>query len=196
MQRWLSILLGLAAFGLAVLVVVRTTSDRPLLRPDGRPDAAPLAAADAGKAKDAAPLAPLAVLPAPGLIDQAGEPLGGGTVARFPDGRPVPPLPEGAPKHVRLGVVLMTFAGAQGAPPSARPKSDVLALATKLAADAKSDFHAAVIRGDSGSSDDIGRIPRGVLEPALEYTLFTMPTGAVSEPLETPRGYWIAKRSE
>ena len=90
----------------------------------------------------------------------------------------------------------MTFAGAQGAPPGARPKKDALELATKLASDAKTDFHAAVIRGDSGSSDDIGRIPRGVLEPAVEYTLFTLPSGAVSDPIETPRGYWIAKRTE
>ncbi len=195
MQRWLSILLGLAAFGLAVLVVFRTTSDKPLLRTGAHPDAAPLALADAGKTKDAASLPPLAVLPDPGMLDQGGGTTGG-SPARFPDGRPVPPLPEGAPRHVRLGVVLMTFAGAQGAPPNARPKNDVLALATKLAADAKNDFHAAVIRGDSGSSDDIGRMPRGVLEPALEYTLFTMPVGAVSGPLETPRGYWIAKRSE
>ena len=46
------------------------------------------------------------------------------------------------------------------------------------------------------TSDDIGRMPRGVLEPAVEYTLFTLPVGAVSDPLETPRGYWIAKRTE
>jgi parvulin-like peptidyl-prolyl isomerase len=39
-------------------------------------------------------------------------------------------------------------------------------------------------------------MPRGVLEPALEYTLFTLPVGGVSDPLETPRGYWIAKRTE
>jgi parvulin-like peptidyl-prolyl isomerase len=53
-----------------------------------------------------------------------------------------------------------------------------------------------VVRGDNGSSDDVGRIPRGVLEPATEYMLFTMPVGSVSDPIETPRGYWIAKRTE
>ncbi len=202
MQRWLSILLGLAAFGLAVAVVVRTMSDRPL-PPRGagsHADAAPAASSgdaatkkDAGAKKPEAADAgedPFASVP---LLDVAGPP---GSLARFADGRPVPPLPEGSPKHVKLGVVLMTFAGAQGAPPGARPKKDALDLATKLAMDAKTDFHAAVIRGDSGSSDDIGRMPRGVLEPAVEYTVFTMPVGAVSDPIETPRGYWIARRTE
>ena len=50
------------------------------------------------------------------------------------------------------------------------------------------------MRGDSGSIEDLGRVPRGVLEPAPEYVLFTMPAGAVSDPVDTPRGYWIVKR--
>jgi len=201
MQRWLSTLLGLAAFGLAVAVVVRTMSERPLPpRVEAHADAAVVTAADAGVVKDAAPKKPApadAEDPFAAMPQLAFDPATMiGAQGRFPDGRPVPPLPESAPKHVKLGVVLMSFAGAQGAPPTARPKKDALELATKLASDAKTDFHAAVIRGDSGSSDDIGRMPRGVLEPALEYTVFTMPVGSVSDPIETPRGYWIAKRTE
>jgi parvulin-like peptidyl-prolyl isomerase len=44
--------------------------------------------------------------------------------------------------------------------------------------------------------EDAGRIPRGVLEPAAEYALFTLSPGAVSDPVETPRGFWIVKRIE
>jgi hypothetical protein len=200
MQRWLSILLGVAAVALAVAVVVRTMSEKPVAEHAPRAEHA----ADAGvKPADAGPRpADAGKKPASADAEDPFAVLGGdvaaapGSLGRFPDGRPVPPLPEGSPKHVRLGVVLMTFAGAQGAPPNARPKKDALELATKLASDAKTDFHAAVIRGDSGSSDDIGRMPRGILEPAVEYTVFTMPVGGVSDPIETPRGYWIAKRSE
>lgn len=197
MQRWLSTLLGLAAVGLAVAVVARTMGDkRPTTPPEPSPSVA-VGAGDAGSPKDAGKKAPPPDAEDPfaalTLLDPS---LSGASPGRFADGRPVPPLPEGAPKHIRLGVVLMTFAGAQGAPPSARPKKDALDLATKLASDAKTDFHAAVIRGDSGSSDDIGRMPRGILEAPIEYTLFTLPVGAVSDVIETPRGYWIAKRSE
>jgi len=213
MQRWLSTFLGLAAVGLAVLVVVRTMSDRPE-RPhpahpaheDAAVDAAPPVPSskpvitDAGKPTDAAhPATPAAKDAAtPDLMGDPTADLGPANVtgAHFADGRPVPPLPAGSPKHVRVGVVLMTFAGAQGAPPTARSKKEAEELVTKLASDAKSDFHGAVVRGDSGSSDDIGRVPRGVLEPATEYTVFTMPVGSISDPIETPRGFWIAKRTE
>ena len=201
-MRWLSTVLGFAALALAVLVVVRTMGDRPTpSRAESHLDAAP-AVADAGvgsspgqgkEPKDAGRKVADAEDPFAGMPE---APPGSLLGAHFPDGRPVPPLPENAPKHIKIGVVLMSFAGAQGASPSSRSKKDALELVTKLAGDAKTDFHAAVIRGDNGSSDDIGRMPRGVLEPAVEYTLFTLPVGAVSDPLETPRGYWIAKRTE
>ena len=112
------------------------------------------------------------------------------------DGTPVPPLPEKTPKIVRFGVVLVQYQGAQGAAANARPKDAARELALRLAIDAKTDFHGAVQRGDSGSSADLGRIPRGVLEPAPEYVLFTLAPGSVSDPIETPRGYWIVKRIE
>ena len=105
-------------------------------------------------------------------------------------------LPSGAPRTVKLGVVLVQFEGAEGASSSARAKKDALAVATKLAADAKTDFKRAVAAGDSGSSEDIGRVPRGILDPPTEIAVFSLGVGDISEVLETPRGYWIVKRVE
>lgn len=97
-------------------------------------------------------------------------------------------------RSVKVGVVLVQFAGAQGAPPTARPKPAALELARKLADEAKADFHQAVSHGDPGSADDIGRISRGILEAPVEAVLFTLAAGQTSEPIETPRGYWVVKR--
>jgi len=119
---------------------------------------------------------------------------GGGVGTRLPDGNAVPALPEKSPRAVHFGVVLVTYAGASQAPANARSKKDAEELARKLAADAKSDFHAAVGRGDSGSADDLGRMPRGMLEAGIEYALFTLSPGQVSDPVDTPRGFWIMKR--
>lgn len=105
-------------------------------------------------------------------------------------------LAETSTRSVKVGVVLVQFAGAQGALPSARPKAAAIELARKLADEAKADFHQAVTHGDSGSADDIGRIGRGILEPQVEGVLFTMAPGQTSEPIETPRGYWVVKRLE
>lgn len=99
------------------------------------------------------------------------------------------------PKSVRFGVVLVQFAGAQGSS-TTRSREAALRLAMTLADEAKLKFHDAVSKGDSGSADDAGKIPRGVLEPAAEDVLFSLPVGEVSPPVETPRGYWIVKRLE
>lgn len=103
-------------------------------------------------------------------------------------------MPAGAPRNVRIGIVLVTFAGAEGAPPTARSKTEAKAIAERLLDDARTDFHRAVTGGDSGSADDIGRIPRGVLDPQTEISVFGLAKGDVSEVLDTPRGYWIVKR--
>jgi pyruvate/2-oxoglutarate dehydrogenase complex dihydrolipoamide acyltransferase (E2) component len=103
---------------------------------------------------------------------------------------------DASTRHVKVGVVLVQFAGAQGALPTARPKANALELARKLADEAKVDFHQAVTHGDSGSADDIGRIGRGILEPQVEGVVFGMTPGQTSEPIETPRGYWVVKRLE
>lgn len=99
-------------------------------------------------------------------------------------------------RAVRLGVVLVQFAGAEGAPSNARAKPDALKHAHELLGQARTDWKAAVKSGDSGSSEDIGRIPRGVLDRATELAVFNLDKDAISEPLETPRGYWIVKRVE
>jgi hypothetical protein len=192
MQRWLTILLGALSVGLALVIAYKSVGGRPFpaheeAKDAGAFDAGPDVVVQEAEAKPADPLADLA-----GMADPRGS--GSGPGWRMPDGRVPPPLPADAPKQVRIGVVLMVFAGSQGAPPSARSKTEALALAQKLAIDAKADFHAAVVRGDNGSADDIGHIPRGVLEGATEFEAFTMTVGSVSDPLETPRGYWIIKR--
>ncbi|AUX20233.1 hypothetical protein SOCEGT47_006980 [Sorangium cellulosum] len=111
-------------------------------------------------------------------------------------GEAPPGLPAEAPKKVRFGVVLVQYRGAQGAPTTARTKEAALELAEELAELAKTDFKAAVNKGDKGSTDDLGYIPRGVLEPAPEYELFSLPKGGVSGPVDTPRGFWITRRIE
>jgi hypothetical protein len=118
----------------------------------------------------------------------------------MPDGLPVPPLPLNAPRQLRFGVVLVTYAGAQpstnGVRPQPRSRADAKILAERLVSAAQQDFHAAVQQGDSGSADDVGRVKQGILEPAPEYVLFSLPVDAVGGPVETPRGYWIVKRLE
>jgi hypothetical protein len=97
-------------------------------------------------------------------------------------------------RSVRFGVVLVSFQGAQGASDKARSKPAAQELADKLAEEAKTDFHAAVTKGDPGSMDDAGRISRGVLEAPAESALFGLQPGTVSGVIETPRGFWIVKR--
>ncbi len=119
-----------------------------------------------------------------------------GVGSKMADGTAVPDLPAKAPKQVRFGVILVSYAGAQGASPTARAKAAASDLAVKLASDARTDFKGTVAKGDPGSSEDVGRVPRGVLELAPEYALFTLPVNGVSEPIDTPKGFWIVKRTE
>lgn len=155
------------------------------------PDRAPvIAAADA--ATDAGPEAgEPSTAAVDAAIETADEP-DAGTLAPTESGE----LPKGAPRAVRVGVILVQYQGAEGAAEHARPRAAAQDLAARLADEAKSDFKAAVARGDSGSSDDVGRIPRGVLDPIIEGAVFRMAVGEVSGVLETPRGYWIVKRVE
>jgi hypothetical protein len=123
---------------------------------------------------------------------------GAGTV--MPDGMPVPPLPASVPKQVRFGVVLLSYSTAEastaGGRVGTRTKAEAKVLAEKLHATALVDFHTAVQQGDAGSADDVGRVKLGLLEPAPEYVLFTLPVGGIGGPVDTPRGYWIVKRIE
>jgi hypothetical protein len=105
-------------------------------------------------------------------------------------------LPSVLPKTVRFGVILIQYRGAQVASPVSRSRDEASALARSIAAAAKTDFKTQVGRGDPGSMEDAGTIPRGVLEPAVEYGLFRLGPGQVSDPIDTPRGFWIVRRIE
>ncbi len=202
MQRLASIVLGIAAVAIAVLLAGQTISNwRPWRAPSDAGDAetgtgdggASLASAgDADLFPDDADLG--TSMP----IFPINEPRrDGGVGFRMPDGSEVPPLAGDAPMKVRFGVVLVTYQGAEMSSPTARNKRDAQELAASLAELAKTDFHAAVRKGDDGSADDVGRVPRGTLEPAPEYVLFSLGVGKVADgPVDTPRGYWIVKRIE
>ena len=111
------------------------------------------------------------------------------------DGRKAPPVPDSAPQEVTFGVIVFTYQGAQFAPPGARTKEQAKQKAVAAAAEAKHDFSAAVAKGDHGSTSNAGRMPRGMLEAAPEYVLFTLAKGEVAaEPVDTPRGYWVMRR--
>lgn len=128
------------------------------------------------------PLLSVSILPFPSIAPPTPHPT------------PHRALPSGAPKVVRFGVVLIQYRGAQFAPEDAPYKPDALQRARKLAEVARKDFKAAVKQGDAGSVEDAGRMRRDILEPGLEYELFTLAPGAVSEPIDTPRGYWVVRR--
>jgi hypothetical protein len=177
-QRWASILVGAGVIGLiGWMTVEQTVNPKPrTTKIDADPDASAAAAADAG------PMIAEPDLDASTLLSDLLVPEGGAF------------LPSGAPRQVRIGVVLVQWRGAEGAATSTRSKQDALTTAQRLAADAKGDFRRAVSSGDPGSSEDVGRIPRGVLDPRTEAAVFSLASKEVSDVLETPRGYWIVKR--
>ncbi|MFT3766386.1 MAG: peptidylprolyl isomerase [Minicystis sp.] len=203
MQKWSALVFAAvtAAF-VAVVLVGRTPKGGPAPAPTatssaaapqdaGAPDAA-ARPADAGPSGEPAPT---------GTGDETAAPPDG----QFPttdagatliDGTAPPGLAGDAPKTVVFGVILVQYKGAQGAPASARSREAALDLAKQLAVEAKKDFKATVQKGDKGSMDNAGRIPRGMLEPAPEYVLFSLPKDGVSDPVDTPRGYWIVHRIE
>jgi hypothetical protein len=205
MQRWVTTLVGFAVVVLAVWLVAHNFQPPKAIGhdPSPRPSSS---AADDGSALmfalgDAGPMEGDA---GPLLLSDLMGPdprLDAGSGGRMPDGTPVPLLPLNVPRQVRFGVVLVSYAGAQpsaaeGSRPPTRSKADAKALADKLALTAGQEFHAAVQQGDAGSSDDVGHVKLGVLEPAPEYLLFTLAVDGVAGPIDTPRGYWIVKRLE
>jgi len=117
--------------------------------------------------------------------------------SRLPDGGVIPRLPDSAPKEVNFGVILVSYQGAELAPKNARSRQAALKNAQDLIPQAKVDFAEAAKLGDRGSNANAGQIPRGVLERAVEYVLFTLAVGAVyPEPVDTPRGFWVVKRNK
>jgi hypothetical protein len=194
MQRSTAALLGLG-FLAALLGVILITHAGPKKHPHvGTSKTAASASASAGPAASA----------------QAGRDLDAGTDSdaaaavpftegfeTFPDGGKVPELPNSAPAEVSFGVVQFAYQGAQFATPDSRSKEQAKLKAEGALELAKHDFAAAVSKGDRGSTSDAGRIPRGVLEPPIEYVLFMLDKGTVSPAIvDTPRGYWILRRNE
>jgi hypothetical protein len=204
MQRGVTIIVGIAVVALAVWVVVKDFQPPKPMGHDPNAHASHDAGDDNGDQllfayADAAPTEDAGALFVGDLGDLAFPSARGDGGVLF-DGTPIPPLPFNAPRQVRFGVVLVAYAGAQ---PSAaggrlptRSRPEARELATKLVQTAGQDFHAAVAQGDPGSSEDVGKVKMGILEPAPEYILFTLPVSAVGGPVETPRGYWIVKRLE
>ncbi len=182
-QRWAFAVGVLAVTILSVVLVMKTPWE-----------VHPVASSDAGAAVDAAGLSDSATAAQDGGGDASEvQPEEAGSLAA--DAETIVAKTTG-PRSVRAGVILVAYAGAEGASSAARSRDAAKALAESLATLAKADFKDAVSKGDSGSFEDIGRIPRGVLERAVEATLFALAVGEVGAVVDTPRGYWIAKRLE
>ena len=192
MQRSTVALLGLG-FTAALLGAILITHTSPPKRPHARP-AKPVASASAGPVTSATAAPALDA----GTDSDAAAPVpfteGFET---FPDGGKVPELPNAAPAEVSFGVVQFTYQGAQFSAPDSRSKEQARQKAEAALDLAKHDFAAAVGKGDRGSTSDAGRIPRGVLEPPIEYLLFMLDKGTVSPAIiDTPRGFWILRRND
>lgn len=196
MQRTTSVTVGLLF--VAALAAVAVYS----LRPQRTPELVPPPRASASER----PAASASVAPSASAAPNAGAELDAGAGSegvitegfdRFPDGGKVPELPASAPARVGFGAAIFTYQGSQGAPRDARSKDEARKKAAETIALAQTDFAAAVAKGDQGSTTDAGRVPRGVLEPPIEYYLFSLEKGKVHpEPIDTPRGYWVLRRNE
>lgn len=196
MQRTTSVTVGLLF--VAALAAGAVLGLRPKRTPEPAPAPKPSVVGTA--TASAAPSASGIAKAPQGSADAVTAP-GDGAVTpgfeTFPDGRQVPELPASAPARVGFGAVVFAYQGAQGAPGDARNKEDARKKAAETIELAQRDFAAAVARGDHGSTTDAGRLPRGVIEPPIEYVLFTLEKGKVHpEPLDTPRGYWVVRRNE
>ena len=170
MHKWTALLFAVLVIGAGTLVTwsnLRRDTPKPLVSSDaGAPDGGAGDPADGqapGSEDGGVPNEPTGDPTEPGpQVD------GGGTLLL--SGEAAPALPADAPKSVIFGVVLVTYRGAQGLPggprlpATVRTKDAALELAKQLSELAKTDFKAAVGKGDKpGSMDNAGRIPRGVL---------------------------------
>jgi hypothetical protein len=195
MQRSTAALLGLG-FLAALVAAILISHDSPkpprtkaVPAPSASASAVPAASSSAGPAKSADA----------GLADSddgGGLPFTEG-FETFPDGGRVPELPNSAPQELSFGVVQFAYQGSQFAGSDSRTKDQARQKAEEALEIAKHDFAAAVSKGDRGSTTDAGRIPRGVLEPPIEYVLFMLDKRTVNPTIiDTPRGYWIVRRNE
>ncbi len=124
------------------------------------------------------------------------EPQGGGAPSAAPSADvDAPALATGAPRSVTFGVALVWYRGAESAPPGARSRAEARALADAIAADAKTDFAAALKRADVGI-ENAGEMRREVLEAPAEAALFQLGPGEIGGPVDSPRGFYVFKRIE
>jgi hypothetical protein len=192
MQRTTSVTVGLLF--VAAIAAVAVLGLRPKREPEHTPAPKPSALSAAARS---APSAVASAAPADVDSGAPGEPMVTEGFENFPDGGKVPELPASAPARIGFGAVIFAYQGAQGAPRDARSKEDAKKKAAEAIELAQKDFSAAVAKGDHGSTTDAGRLPRGVIEPPIEYVLFTLEKGKVHpEPIDTPRGYWVVRRNE
>jgi hypothetical protein len=188
--------IGLGALFLLVVGVIAAVTHVPETTP-----AAPVAPAPSASSAASANVAPAPTPAAIASLEAAVDPtLSPDEVPTegfdlLIDGRKAPPLPDSAPQEVTFGVVIYSYQGAQLAPAGARTKDQAKQKALSAVAEAQHDFAAAAAKGDHGSTSNAGRLPRGMLESAAEYVLFTLGKGEVAAaPVDTPRGYWILRR--
>lgn len=202
MQRWTAVVFGLLLVVATVVIVRGAGLPSRTPKPGGSASGRPVVLAINTSAPN---LAPDLSMPPPGMpmfdLDGGLPPLpsdepidAGGTT--LPSGSSAPQLDDGAPKSVRFGAILVEYRGAETATRTTRTRDEALAKAKQLATDAQSDFAAAVKAGDKGSGEDFGSIPRNIFEPAPEYVLFNLQVGQVSEPVDSPRGFYVFKRLE
>ena len=192
-QRWSSIAVGAATIVLAGYLTIESTNAKPRKDPVVTTDAGGDASssASAGTSSDAS--VAMNDFDASGAV-VADLDAGLGSPSSLALSLDAAALPTGGPRTVKVGIVLVSWQGAENAGTNTRPKADAASKAQELATLAKTDFRRAVTQGDPGSAEDIGRIPRGTLDPRTESVLFMLPSGEVSDPIETPRGFWIVKR--
>lgn len=193
MQRTTSVTVGLLF--VAAIAAVAVLALRPKRVPEHAPAPKPSVTARAS-----ASATPSASAASPGPDLDAGVPREGSVTEgfeTFPDGGKVPELPASAPAKIGFGAVIFAYQGAQGAQRDARSKEEARKRAGETIELAQKDFAAAVAKGDHGSTTDAGRLPRGVIEPPIEYVLFSLEKGKVHpEPIDTPRGFWVVRRNE
>jgi hypothetical protein len=196
MQRSTAALLGLGFLAaLAGAILIAHDSPKP---PPAKAKPVPSASAPAS----AAPAASGSTGPTASK-DAGADDDDGGTLPftegfeTFPDGGRVPELPNSAPQELSFGVVQFAYQGSQFAGSESRTKDQARQKAEEALELAKHDFAAAVSKGDRGSTTDAGRIPRGVLEPPIEYVLFMLDKRTLNPTvIDTPRGFWIVRRND
>lgn len=202
MKRWNSVILGagfVGAVAFLAFTVGKGSSSTPSEDHLKAPSAASASAAPSAVASSDAPassseLVAAEAAPVDAALGADGVPVATGPGAFLLSGERPPVLPATAPKQLTWGVALVTYKDAQNAAPDARSRDAALKLAQEIAELAKTDFKAAVGKADKGSLENAGMLPRGVVEPAPEYVLFSLKKGETGGPVETPTGFWVVKR--